>query len=55
MPVDIAVVVGSIDDRTHFNLHDPPYVTFGLAAVITVRFGPNGKERFTSVGIEYDA
>jgi hypothetical protein len=44
-----------IDNRTRFNYADPPYVYFGLTLAITVRLGPNGLARFTSVGADYDA
>jgi hypothetical protein len=44
-----------IDNRTRFNIEgEHPLVYFGLAIVVTVRMGPHGKARFTSVGADYD-
>jgi hypothetical protein len=43
-----------IDNRTCFNYKEPPQVYFGLALAITVRLGPHGKARFTSVGADYE-
>ena len=44
-----------IDNRTRFNIErEHPLVYFGLVIVVTVRMGPHGKARFTSVGGDYD-